>query len=513
TSSSNATGGGTNNITTSNAVLVSGGGAAIAGTVGTTPANGGGVAANPTVLSAGGVFNGTAGLRENFTGNAAALVGTTVNGNAGDSDKITFTGGGSIVIGGGNTITNINTLAIDNSSTDIYFNVATSGITSIIGGTGNDRVFLANSGNSMLNANVNLGTGNNTLTMEAKAYTGIYTAGAGTSDILSLVNGSNIALANVTGFESLVVSSNASITLSAAQYAAFSSITAIGTNNFTFSTAGTVVGNASVENYVLYNGTNTFTSAAGLISVVGGTGADTITVSDQVIIATVAANGIDGGNGVDTLNVGAVTAALDISAKVTNVEFVNVTGGTNAAWSITNENGAGVTLNFTKSASTAINNIILGSGGQTLNVLGTGTGAVTITGGSGADTINLSSTTTGSDTIMAGSVIANIDTVANFKVAGSDIFKTGINALTLNALNIAAADIATLPAAIVTAANAAGAAFATNDQAYIITVATGTAAGTYAFQNTGSTTNAVDATDFIVKLVGAGSIVAGDFVA
>ncbi|MCH8623113.1 hypothetical protein LZ463_28830, partial [Undibacterium sp. TS12] len=456
TSASNATGGSVNNMTTSNAIVVSGGAIVTAGVIGTSPTNGGGTALAPIALTAGGVFNSTANVNDNFTGTTATLVGTTVNGNAGDTDMITFSGGGSIVIGGGNTITNIKTLATDNTSTDVYFNVATAGITTINGGTGNDRVFLANSGSSMLAGNVNLGAGNNTLTMEGKTYTGTFAAGAGTSDILNLVSLSNISNANITGFESLVVASNAGITLSAAQYAAFTTITATGTNNFTFSTAGTIAGNATVENYTLANGTNTFTAAAGLISVIGGTGADTLNVGDAIITATVAANGINGGAGADTLNVGAVTAALDMSAKVTGVETVNVTGGTNAAWTVTNENGAGVTLNFTKSATTAMNNVILGTGGQTLNVLGTGTGNTTITGGAGADTINLSTTATGIDTIATGSVISSIDTVANFKAAGADVFKTGTNATTLNSLTIATADTSTLAAAIATAATAAG---------------------------------------------------------
>ncbi|MFZ6746835.1 beta strand repeat-containing protein, partial [Undibacterium sp. JH2W] len=513
TSSSNATGGSVNNITTSNAITVSGGAIVTAGIVGTSPSNGGGTALAPIALTAGGVFNSTANVNDNFTGNAAALVGTTVNGNAGDADMITFTGGGSIVIGGGNTITNIKTLATDNTSTDVYFNVATSGITTVNGGTGNDRVFLANSGSSMLAGNINLGNGNNQLTLEAKAYSGTFTAGSGTSDVLIFANGSNISAANITGFEQALFTTGGSFTMTAAQLAAFTSITATGTETITLTTSGTIAGVANVENYVLANGTNTFTGAAGLISVTGGTGSDTINVSSVMISATVAPNGINGGLGADTLNVSAVTAALDMSAKVTGVETVNVTGGTNAAWTITNENGAGVTLNFTKSAATDINNVILGTGGQTLNILGTGTGNTTITGGAGADTINLSTTATGIDTIATGSVLANIDTVANFKIAGADVFKTGTAATTLNLLSIATADTSTLAAAIATAATAAGAALAANTQAYVITVAAGTAAGTYAFQNSGATVGAVDATDFIVKLVGAGSIVAADFIA
>ncbi|MBC3917557.1 hypothetical protein H8L32_08750, partial [Undibacterium sp. CY18W] len=511
TSASNATGGSVNNSTTSNAIIVSGGASATAGVIGTSPVNGGGTALVPTALTAGGVFNSVANVNDNFTGAAAAFVGTTINGNSNDTDIITFTGGGSIVIGGGNTITNIKTLATDNTSTDVYFNVATAGVTTINGGSGNDRVFLANSGSSMLAGNINLGNGNNQLTLEGKTYSGTFTAGSGTSDILVFANGSNISAANITGFEQALFTSNGSFTMTAAQWAGFATVTAAGTETLTLTTAGTVTALANTENYNLANGTNTFTAAINTTSVVGGTGNDTLNISEAIYNATITT--INGGLGNDVLNVGAVTASIDLSTKTTGIETVNVTGGTNAAWTVTNENGAGVTLNFTKSAANNISNVVLGTGGQTLNILGTGTGNITITGGSGADTINLSTTATGNDLIATGSVLANIDTVANFKVAGADAFKTGTAATTLNLLSIATADVSTLAAAIATAATAAGASLAANTQAYVITVAAGTAAGTYAFQNIGGTVGTVDATDFIVKLVGAGSIVAGDFIA
>ncbi|PXX37842.1 beta strand repeat-containing protein, partial [Undibacterium pigrum] len=513
TSSSNATGGGVNNTTTSGAVTVSGSGVAIAGTIGTSPSNGGGQAANGTALTAGGTFNGTAGLNENFTGNAAALVGTTVNGNNGDTDTITISGGGTVNIGSGNTITNIKTLTMDSAAANVvFFSVANSGITTVNGGSGNDYVDLANSGNSMLAGNVNLGTGTNTLVMEGKTYTGTFVSGSGTSDTLYLFNGSNISAANVSGFETVNINNNASVTMTAAQFAGFTTFTAGGTETVNLTTAGTVTANANVENYVLANGSNTFTGAAGLISVNGGTGSDTINVSSVMISATVAPNGINGGLGADTLNVSAVTAALDMSAKVTGVETVNVTGGTNAAWTVTNENGAGVTLNFTKSAANDINNITLGSGGQTLNILGTGTGRTTITGGSGADIINLSATATGADAIALGSNINAIDTVNNFKAAGADLFATGVVPTSLNNLSIANADSSNLAAAIATAATAAGATLANTGQAYTIVVNSGTAAGIYAFQNTGGSVGAVDTGDFIVKLGGTtGTIFATDF--
>ncbi|MFZ6659155.1 beta strand repeat-containing protein, partial [Undibacterium sp. TJN19] len=416
----------------------------------------------------------------------------------------------------GGTITNIKSLITDNTGGSITFANATTGITTITGGTGNDLVDFTNTGSEFNAGNINLGAGTNTLYLLGNTYTGTFTAGAGTTDTLGFLPGSNIAGANITGFEFADFANAAgTVTMTAAQHNAFTGTSsAAGAQTIVLTTAGTVTGLANIENYTLANGTNTFTAAAGAISVIGGTGADTLNVSEAIINATIAANGINGGTGPgDVLNTGAVTAALNLQPKVTGVETVNVTGGTTAAWTVQNEDGAGVTLNFTKAATANINNVILGVGGQTLNVLGTGTGNVTITGGSGADTINLSTTATGSDTIATGSVLANIDTVANFKVAGADVFKTGTAATTLNLLSIATADTSTLAAAIATAATAAGASLAANTQAYVITVAAGTAAGTYAFQNIGGTVGTVDATDFIVKLVGAGSIVAGDFIA
>ncbi|MFZ6723781.1 beta strand repeat-containing protein, partial [Undibacterium sp. Ji49W] len=520
TSASNATGGGVNNMTTSNAITTSGGATAIAGIVGTSPTNGGGIALNPTVLTAGGVFNGVAGINENFTGTAATLAGTTVNGNAGDTDAITLSGAVNIVLndgGAGGSISNIKTLNLSNFAVNaINFTNATSGVTTINGGNATDTVNLTNSGSSLLAGNINLGVGNNLLILEGKTYTGTFSSGSGVTDQLTMFNGTNIAPANVTGFENLLIAPNASVTMTAAQYSSFTgTITGTGTETITYTTAGNIVGTANVENYVLANGSNTFGMGSNtLVSVTGGTGADTFNLSTAVINAAANA-GINGGLGADTLLAGVLAGgSIDFSVKVTAIETINIVASTTAAWTIKNEDGVGFTMNLFKDAGGAdLNNVTLGSGGQTLNLGAQGAGNITITGGSGADTINLSTTALGIDNIAPGSVISAIDTIVNFKIAGADVFKTGTAATSLNALNIATADTATFAAAIATAATAAGAALASNTQAYLITVSAGTAAGVYAFQNIGGTTGTVDATDFIVKIVGAGSIVAGDFVA
>ncbi|BBB69502.1 hypothetical protein UNDYM_5249 [Undibacterium sp. YM2] len=511
TSSSNATGGSVNNITTSNAVTVSGGATVTTGNIGTNPVNGGGTALSPTALVAGQTFNSTLNVNDNFTGLTATLNGTTVNGNAADTDIITLGDAATVAIGNGTaggTITNIKTLNLANATNAITFGATTTGITTVNGGTGNDSVDLTGAGASFTAGNVNLGTGTNGLTLGALTYTGTFSAGAGT-DTLTLAAGANIAGSNITGFENLTLAATGVYTMTAAQYNGFTgTVTAGNTETIALTTAGTIVANAAIERFTLANGTNTFTAGTNTVSVVGGTGADTFNyTATQIAGATT----LDGGLGADTLNIGAIGANLNISALVTGVETVNVTGSAATGYTFTNENGAGVVLNYSKGATGDV--VVLGTGGQTVNLLGTAATAVTVTGGTGADTINLSATATGAETITTGSVLANIDTVANFKVAGADVFKTGTAATTLNLLSIATADTATLAAAIATAATAAGAALAANTQAYVITVAAGTAAGTYAFQNIGGTVGTVDATDFIVKITGAGSIVAGDFIA
>ncbi|MFZ6732101.1 beta strand repeat-containing protein, partial [Undibacterium sp. Ji42W] len=506
-------GGNVNNTTVSNAVTVSGGATVTTGVVGTSPINGGGSALSPTALVAGGTFNSVAGVNDNFTGLTATLNGTTVNGNLGDTDAITLGDAFAFAVNNGSTggiISNIKTLNLANATNAVTFANATSGITTINGGTGNDSVDFTNTGSTLLAGNVNLGLGNNTLTLEAaKTYSGTFSAGAGVADTLVLGAGDNIAGANITGFENLTLAATGVYTMTAAQYNSFTgTVTAGNTETIAFTTAGTIVANAAIERFTLAAGTNTFTAGTNTVSVVGGSGNDTFNyTATQIAGATT----LDGGLGTDTLNIGAIGANLNISALVTGVETVNVTGSAATGWTFTNENGAGVTLNYSKGATGDV--VVLGSGGQTINVIGANVTPITITGGSGVDTINLSSVATGADTITAGSVISSIDTVAGFKISGADVFKTGTAATTLNLLSIATADVSTLAAAIATAATAAGAALAANTQAYVITVAAGTAAGTYAFQNIGGTVGTVDATDFIVKIIGAGSIVAGDFIA
>lgn len=244
----------------------------------------------------------------------------------------------------------------------------------------------------------------------------------------------------------------------------------------------------------------------GDVSLVGGPGDDVFHITDaQYAMGTT----IDGGAGADTLDLGVLTGSRNLN-KVRNIETIIVSGG--GGDSFVNADGAGIALNFTKDVSLRV--IQLGSGGQTLNLLGTGSSHVNIIGSTSADTIKLSAVGAGVETIMAnGSLFGDgtPDTIFNFKAVGADRFWTGVKAGSMNSIAIATADIAQLASLIADAAASAGIPLSAASQALYITIYSGTAAGNYAFENIGTNLSAVDAGDFMVKLVGNGSIVATDF--
>ncbi|MEO7105165.1 MAG: hypothetical protein ABIZ09_02220, partial [Rhodoferax sp.] len=436
-------------------------------------------------------------------GPIAGLSGSTFNGNAGDIDAITLTTAGMVNINNGSTggtLSNIKVLNLASGTNTISFANATSGITTVTGGTGDDAVDLAGTGTTFLAGTVNLDTGNNSLKLENKTYIGTFTAGSGTSDTLYLFNGSDISGSTVTGFENLALANNATVTLAAGQTAQFTgSVTAAGTETINFATAGTSNAVPNVENYNLANGTNNFTSANVAVAVLGGSGADTFNFSANQIINFLTS--VNGGLGSDTLNIGAATTqTINLSTKVSGIETINVTGSTGTA-TLTNVNGAGVTLNYTKG--TGNNTINLGTGGQALNLLGSSSANTTIFRGSGTDMITLPTSGGGSETIIeTGATMSNntqISSVSNFNATGTDFFKTGVGATSVGSFIIGSASTAnyltTIAGGLLVVAN-------NTTQAYLITIQTGTAAGTYLWQNTGSDTSQLDSTDFFVKLTG-----------
>lgn len=341
--------------------------------------------------------------------------------------------------------------------------------------------------------------------MEGKVYTGTFTSGASLSDTLLLVNGSDISGATVTGFDNLTLASNAAVVMTPTQFTQFSgTITAPGTERITFSVAGTMTAAAAIEQYQLANGTNDFTSVDADVTVSGGTGTDTFHfTANQILNRT---NSVTGGGGNDVLTIGATaTATIDLNSvplTLSGVAIVTVTGSTGTA-TFTNLNGTGRTLNYVKGTGDITLN--LGTGGQTLNLTSSGPSAATVLGSAAPDTIGLPPSDTGTVTLIeTGSNMSNrtqIDTVANFNQAGSStcFFKTGVAAGSVGSFIIGSADTSNYLSSI-----GSGLSIVLNNtgQAYLITIQTGSAAGTYLFQNTGSNTSQFDDTDFFVKLTG-----------
>ena len=485
-----------------------------AGTMGASNITDVTLACATSIFSTGNTYNGAFGAGDVFTGPIAGLSGSTFNGDAADHDVMTLTTAGTVSINNGTTggtLSNIKALNLANGSNTIGFSNATSGITTVVGGTGDDAVSLANTGNTFLAGTVNLGTGNNSLTLENKTYTGAFTSGTGVNDTLYMFNGTNIVGATVTGFENLVLANNATVTMTPAQISQFTgSVAAAGIETVNLASAGAFTALPSIENYNLANGTNDFTSANVAVSVIGGTGADTFNFTANQIVNFLTS--VDGGNGTDILSIGTTaTQSIDLSTKVSNIEIINVAGSTGTA-AFTNVDGAGVILNYTKSIGD--NTIKLGSGGQTLNLLGSSSASTTITGSPGVDKIDLQTSGSGSETIIAmGPDMSNrtsVDLVGNFNATGTDYFKTGVAAASVGSYIIGNADTANYLATV-----GSGLSVVLNNpgQSYLITIQTGSATGTYLFQNTGSDTAQFDNTDFFVQLTGTvGSIATGNLI-
>ncbi len=104
-------------------------------------------------------------------------------------------------------------------------------------------------------------------------------------------------------------------------------------------------------------------------------------------------------------------------------------------------------------------------------------------------------------------------TISNFNVTGNDKFATGTAATSLSKISINSSDFASLASNIASSAAAAGQALsATAGQAYLITIGSGEAAGTYLYEHTSTIANTVAGTDVIVKLLGASQFGAADIV-
>ena len=162
-------------------------------------------------------------------------------------------------------------------------------------------------------------------------YTGTLTGetAVGADDVVSLANGTNIAGATIgAGFVALTIETGGTVSMTAAQYSAFTgTTTAAGTETVTLTTAGSLTTSTTMDSAVetinLANGTNSITIAGTTAHTInGGTGADTITIS---ALTTAKAQTINLGVDTSTDRVSITNATLASETGVVTISNFDVT--------------------------------------------------------------------------------------------------------------------------------------------------------------------------------------------
>jgi len=376
-------------------------------------------------------------------------------------------GTGALTVDAGGLTSGANTVAItvsaDSGSTPAH---------SLVGGSGNDAFtfnYRSTSGApAPIDSTVTVAGGQGTDTMTLNGATiGVAisaTLGSGVSGIEKLVIGSNAAATTVTtndanlgAYESMTVDATA--------------MTSTG-NTFTFNASGETQSTASY-NVSVGSGGSSVTGGAGNDSMTGGLGADTLSGGDG-------RDSLSGGAGNDSLIGGAGNDSLD--------------GGTGDD---ALDGGAGNDV------------ITAGAGNDTIL---SGAGADAITGGDGNDVYSYNITT---DSLATGSVSstvtsqASLDTITGFDAGGGtaatvvDKISTSVDITTIQTASLTSSNNTSLGGDL--AANATLAAAATGS-ATVVTVAEGTAAGTYLVLNNDGTTGYQAASDTVIKLVDAANL-------
>jgi hypothetical protein len=168
-------------------------------------------------------------------------------------------------------------------------------------------------------------------------YTGTLTGEANVADVVSVAAGTNISGATIgAGFVGLTIATGGTVTMTAAQYSAFTgTTTAAGTTGagtaetVVLTTAATLTTSASmdsaVENITLANGTNVLTLAGTTAhTITGGTGADTVVITTGTTAINQTINfGVD--TAVDRLSINnpGIVITETLNATVTNFNVAN----------------------------------------------------------------------------------------------------------------------------------------------------------------------------------------------
>ncbi|MFZ6756050.1 DUF4214 domain-containing protein [Undibacterium sp. Ji50W] len=182
------------------------------------------------------------------------------------------------------------------------------------------------------------------------------------------------------------------------------------------------------------------------------------------------------------------------------------TGGTNIK---TNANH-----NTTINAINGVDNFVTVTGTGKITYNGASDNAMISFDGAYLTNINLTASGNGSTSIFLnsngsaqlGAITSALVTITNFKASPLDQIHWRAPASSLNKMNIVSSDLASLANNI---QSSAGTLTSNDNKAFIVNVASGTAAGTYLYEHINNST-AVTGNDLIVKLVGAGMLFASD---
>jgi Ca2+-binding RTX toxin-like protein len=449
-------------------------------------------------------INGVEAITVNTTGNIGAtqIDGVTVN-----RTTIASTTLNSVTVNGSGSAN----LAVSLAGAPVGA-TATPGV--FTGSAGADDVVLTIPAGSRLTAN--LGTGNDTLRLDAAAATMTINGGDGTDTLVySGAAAAAAATAGITGFEAVVMGAGVSFDLA--------------TSNLTYAVAagGTYTGLAAGGTVALRaGGTLTLANAA----LTGTTDAVTVTVGTAAATAptdaTIAAGTFDvvTVNGVarsDTL--ASTSAAINVSGTTLNTVNLNSSQGVVLAGggaALTTINASGVAGNYstgTLATSTtagltittgAGNDIINGGAlGDTLNggagndTITGGTGADRMTGGAGADTFVIALNTAAASSSTAGAP----DVISDF-TSGTDKLNVGATSFLGNFTNIQQA-----LAANAVAGTAAGAAAFVTSESNLYVFTNGASAALNVLDTvvtlTGVTALATSGADLLLGAQGAGATI------
>jgi hypothetical protein len=425
-------------------------------------------------------------------------------------------------------------LTATTTAKDQTFTLTGSGVGTLTFGLFADTTFNTDAGADTINAvtlasqTVSTGAGVDTINVTADVGMGADIDGGAGADILNWTTaGAASTMTTIDNIETVSITNVGAGTLTINDDV--TTVTSTGGGVTTINTTATTVdgvamtlGNAADVLNITTAGTFTLGTLTAVEDVNFAAGDNTVTsIAANVAGAT---TGFDGGSvGDNTLTLTTAAAAVTDLDTVTGFDTINLGGAANAitftpdtvvaageSILIDASNTTGALTLYVSAETDGVVNVNVGDNGTagTGIIMAANTLADTITLGAGADDVVLDATSIVNN-------ISELDTIVDFKASGADTidFATASTIAvsgTVYTLSIASASLSGLAGAANTEIANQGIVTAAGDM-YILEVAGGAAAGTYAVQDL--TADNITGDDFIVELAGVvGAIAPADFI-